>query len=95
MDSVTLFTALNLVMLIISTWLAFKRGSFQNTVDDSQAALNYKKLVIELQAEVKEMKDMLDNAHLEVKLEVQIGEAPIVKEWKWKKRIEEIEGAPV
>jgi predicted negative regulator of RcsB-dependent stress response len=94
-DNTVIFTIINLVILGLSAWSSFRRNKAQNVVDDSQAAINYRNIVVALQAEVKEaraetkeVKDMLDNAHLEIKLEIQIGDAPVIKSWEWKKRID-------
>lgn len=85
-----LVTLLNLVILLTTTWIANKRTKFQNVVDDSTAATNYHNLVINLQAEVKEaraeakeVKDMLENLHLNLTLSLEMGKEPIIKAWSW------------
>jgi hypothetical protein len=88
-------TGISLLLLGLQVYIAFFRGKAQNLSDGSTAALNYQKMVIELQGEikhnqeeVKELRGILENSHLEVKLEITMGEAPIVKEWKWTPREE-------
>jgi len=97
MENSAIWTIVNLVILIFSTWVAFRRVKSQNMVDDSAVALNYRTLVINLQAEVKESKDeiktlkqMMENAHLEISLSVRVGEKPEITGYRWKTKIEEV-----
>lgn len=51
MESNVFFLLANLAILAATLWSTFRRNKFQNIVDDSTAAQNYRKMVIELQEE--------------------------------------------
>jgi len=74
------FTLINTLAL---GYVAFKRGSFQNTVDDSTASINYRHLVIDLQKELAEVKTLVNKSHLEVSMSIRMGEQPQVVSWRW------------
>jgi hypothetical protein len=78
------FGVLTLVNILFTTWLAFRRTKSQNILDDSSASINYRKMVIELQAEVKELRELIDHAHLYIELGIQVDNAPVIKKWEWK-----------
>jgi NhaP-type Na+/H+ and K+/H+ antiporter len=86
METTIIFTVLNISILIIGTWLSFRRTKFQNVLDDSTASVNYRKLVVELQAEVKELTNKLDASHLEVSMSIEYGKKPDIIDWKWIKK---------
>jgi len=85
------FTAINLVILGLTAYVAFRRSKFQNVVDDSTASSNYRKLVIDLQAEVKDLRNLLDRSHLEVSMSIKMGEQPTVTSWRWLRREDDIQ----
>lgn len=77
---------LTLVNTIALGFVAFRRSRFQNTVDDSAASINYRKLVIDLQAEVEGLKTLLDRSHLDVSMSIRMGEQPVITSWHWLRR---------
>lgn len=91
-------TVCNLIILAVTAWASFRRSAFQNTVDDSSAALNYRKIVVDLQTEVKDAKTevkeakkevddlrrIMEQSHLEVQMVIEVGGAPVIKHWKWR-----------
>jgi len=95
---VTIFlTIIQVFILALTAWFSLRRSRFQNVVDDSVAALNYRKMVIELQTEIQEtraqvdvMKEIMESSHLEIELIIEVGGEPIIKKWNWRK-IEEPE----
>jgi hypothetical protein len=80
---------LGVVNTIAIGFIAFKRSGFQNLVDDSTAANNYQKLVIELQAKVDHMQALLDHSHLDVSMSIHMGEQPVITAWRWLRREED------
>jgi D-alanyl-lipoteichoic acid acyltransferase DltB (MBOAT superfamily) len=80
---------ITLINTVALGWVVFRRSNFQNSVDDSTASLNYRKLVIDLQAKVTEMEDLLGRSHLEVSMSIKMGEQPTVTAWHWLRREED------
>jgi len=89
MDSIY-FTIANLVILGFTAWFSFRRTKSQNILDDSTASVNYRKLVIDLQAEVKDLRTLLDRSHLEVSMSIKMGEQPTVTSWRWLRREDDV-----
>jgi hypothetical protein len=83
-NTTVFFGFLTLVNILFTTWLAFRRTKSQNILDDSSASINYRKMVLELQAEVKELRELIDCAHLYIELGIQVDNAPVIKKWEWK-----------
>ncbi len=77
------------VIAIIGALPQFKRFRSQNALDDSSAASTYRKMVLDLQIEIDELRARLDHAHLEVNMKVQMGEKPEIVSWNWRARVEE------
>jgi predicted transcriptional regulator len=79
------------------------RTDAQNVLDYSMAASNAQKLLVDIQKEqvenkkeIKELRAIIDGAHLEVTLGIPIGSAPKIKCWKWIPKPEDIRiDAPV
>jgi hypothetical protein len=84
-----IFGIITLINTIALARITFRRSSFQNAVDDSTATLNYRKLVVDLQAKVTEMEELLDRSHLEVSMSIKMGEQPTVTAWHWLSREED------
>ena len=72
-----------------SWWVANRRAPAQNAVDDSTAANTFRRMVLEQQVQIDELKSRLERAHLEVSLRVQVGEKPEILNWKWEAKLEE------
>jgi len=89
METNIIFTVAQIIILAATAWFSLRRVNFQNSVDDSTAAKNYRELVVTLQAEVKELKEWKDNSHLEIEMSIEMGNAPIIKHWEWKPRADE------
>ena len=77
------------IIAIIGALPQLKRFRSQNALDDSNAATTYRKMALELQGQVDELRARLDHAHLEVNMKVQIGERPEIVSWNWKARVPE------
>ncbi len=77
---------LGVINTVAIGYVAFRRSSFQNRVDDSTASSNYQKLVIELQAKVDHMQTLLDRSHLDISMSIRMGEQPVVTSWHWLRR---------
>jgi hypothetical protein len=95
-----ILTILQLSIVAYTALLSSRRIRPQNLVDDSTASSNYRKLVIDLQAEVreasakiKELQDVMENSHLEIQLVLEVGGEPRIKTWHWEK-IENIPTPP-
>ena len=86
----TVIEILTILNTIFLAWVLIRRSNFQNTVDDSTASLNYRKLVIDLQAKVAEMESLLGRSHLEVSMSIKMGEQPTVTSWRWLRREDDI-----
>lgn len=83
--------------LLITAYNGFRRVGSQNSLDDSVAASNFQKLAVEIRAEttkeidkyrkeITDLRNTIESSHLEVKLEIQMGDAPRVVAWEWKQR---------
>jgi len=101
MENNVFFLIANLIILGVTAWFSYRRTKFENIVDDSTAATNYRKLVIDLQTDVrearqenKEIKDMLANSHLDIGMRIQVGEKPEIISWNWKTVVEPITQKP-
>ncbi len=75
---------IQVLSIITMVYLGKHRQPFQNTLDDSVASANFKKMVIEMQAEIKELNSRLDNNHLDVSMSIEPGKKPEIIDWKWK-----------
>lgn len=85
------------IAFLFTAWNQLRRVGPQNTLDDSIAADNFRKLAVEIRAETKkeidqyrseirELRDTIESSHLEVKLEIEMGNAPVIRGWEWKQR---------
>lgn len=91
MTTLELIGAIVLVGNTIATgFILFKRSGAQNTSDDATASKSFREISVSLSAEIREQKKrideleaMLEKAHLEVTLGVEIGKKPEVLFYKW------------
>ncbi len=95
MDSNILVTIANLIILGATVFVSWKSARSKIVVDDSQASVNFQNIVIQLQAqakedrkEIKSLKEMMENANLEISLSIQVGEKPEVTYWKWATKVD-------
>jgi len=84
------FGVIQLIIAGVTVWFVSKRTPLQNITDDSTASVNFRNIVVSLQAVVKEqdtkineLEDKLNRAHLEVTLSIEIGKRPEVESYKW------------
>ena len=84
------FLLIQAVMLIVGGYFTFRRVKSQNVLDDSTAATNYYKLVLQLQKKVSSLEELLGKSHLEMTVEIEMGKSPIITSYKWLRRAEEI-----
>ena len=88
-----IFLLAQTVMLIIGGYFAFRRMKSQGVVEDSTAANNYYKLVLQLQKKVAGLEDLLGRSHLEMTVEIEMGKSPIITSYKWLRREDDIPAA--
>lgn len=90
MDAKIIFEAFATIAMVLSAYAVFKRSGAQNTSDDAGAAKSFREISVSLTAELREQKkrideleSLLEKAHLEVTLGVEIGKKPEVLFYKW------------
>jgi len=94
METNYFFLLAQVIMLVVGGYFTFRRVKSQNILDDSTASVNYRKLVIDLQAEVKDLQQLLDRSHLEVSMSIKMGEQPTVTSWRWLRREDDANVVP-
>lgn len=90
MDAKVIFEAFATIAMVLSAYAVFKRSGAQNTSDDASASKSFRDISVSLTAELKEQKArideleaMIERAHLEVTLGVEVGKKPEVLYYKW------------
>ena len=85
-----IFSSFSVISMFISAYVLLKRSGAQNTSDDATASKSFREISVSLSAEIREQKKrideleaMLEKAHLEVTLGVEIGKKPEVLFYKW------------
>ena len=71
---------------------------YKDVVDDSAASVNFRTLVIALQAdavgmrkEIENLKALIESAHLDVTISIKLDSKPEIVGWGWRKGTEKIE----
>jgi predicted negative regulator of RcsB-dependent stress response len=91
---------INLIILAVTTWIAYKGVRSKEGLETSQEEINYQSLYNMAQKDMKEIKmenqlikaenkkilELLDASHLEITMVVEMGKAPVVKEHKWARK---------
>jgi flagellar biosynthesis protein FliP len=92
--------SINLFILAVTTWIAYKGVVSKSHLDTSQEEINYQSLYNMAQKDMKDIKmenqlikaenkkilELLDASHLEITLVVEMGKAPMVKDHKWQRK---------
>ena len=76
-------TISGLLVGVIGRGATLKSVRPKSLLDDSSAAGNFQKLVLELQSEVSELHNKIDGKQLKVHMTIEIDKAPVVDNWQW------------